>query len=43
MKLTDLRNAVNDIEFDEEKQERLIREIRAGDMPDLRELRLLLR
>ena len=30
MKLTDLRNAVNDIEFDEEKQERLIREIRAG-------------
>lgn len=30
MKLTDLRNAVKEIEFDEEKQERLIRRIRAG-------------
>lgn len=30
MKLTDLRNAVNEIEFDEEKQERMIREIRMG-------------
>lgn len=29
MKLTDLRNAVKEIEFDEEKQERLIQEIRA--------------
>lgn len=34
MKLTDLRNAVNEIEFDEEKQERLIREIRAGKRPN---------
>lgn len=34
MKLTDLRNAVKEIEFDEEKQERLIREMRAGKRPN---------
>lgn len=34
MKLTDLRNAVNEIEFDEERQKRLIREIRAGRRPN---------
>lgn len=33
MKLTDLRNAVNEIEFDEEKQERLILEIREKKRP----------